>query len=71
MDDLVSQVGGLETAVATATNDIKEMKPITEDVQKWKLMGLGALGVVGLGGAALGVTLAGFFDQLLKFLRAG
>jgi hypothetical protein len=71
MDDLVSQVGELKTDVATATEDIKEMKPITQDVQKWKLMGLGALGVVGLGGAALGVTLAGFFDQLLKFLRAG
>jgi hypothetical protein len=47
------------------------MKPITQDVQKWKLMGLGALGVVGWGGAALGVRLAGFFDQLLKFLSAG
>jgi hypothetical protein len=34
-------------------------------------MGRGALAVVGLGGAALGATLAGFFDQLLKFLRAG
>jgi VIT1/CCC1 family predicted Fe2+/Mn2+ transporter len=34
MDELVSQVGGLETVVATATNDIKEMKPITEDVQR-------------------------------------
>jgi hypothetical protein len=34
-------------------------------------MGIGALGVVGLGGAALGVTLAGVFDQLIKFLRAG
>ena len=54
VDDLVSKVGELETSVATATNDIKEMKPIPEDVQKCKLMGLSALGVVWLGGAAQG-----------------
>jgi hypothetical protein len=71
MDDLVKQVGGLEVSVAAATGDIAEMKPVTEDVRKWKLMGIGALGVVGLGGAALGVTLAGVFDQLVKFVRAG
>ncbi|EJL54362.1 hypothetical protein PMI09_02453 [Rhizobium sp. CF122] len=34
------------------------MKPVTEDVKRWKLMGLGALGVIGVGSMALGVTFA-------------
>lgn len=26
------------------------MKPVTDDVNRWKLMGIGALGVIGIGG---------------------
>ncbi|MDB5523887.1 MAG: hypothetical protein JWM58_1650 [Rhizobium sp.] len=71
MDDIVTKVGGLEISASAAAADIADMKPVTEDVRKWKLMGMGALGVVGLGGAALGVTLAGAFDQIMKLLRSG
>jgi hypothetical protein len=70
VDDLVDRVAGVETLVDRTQTDIKDMKPVTEDVKKWKLMGMGALGVVGVGGVALGVTLAGFFDQLVRFVRA-
>jgi archaellum component FlaC len=70
VDTLVDRVAGVETSVAQTQADIKDMKPVTDDVKKWKLMGMGALGVVGIGGIALGVTLAGFFDQLVKFVRA-
>jgi hypothetical protein len=31
--------------------------------------GEGALAAVGIGGIALGVSLAGFFDQLSKFFK--
>ena len=70
VDTLVDRVAGVETSVAKTQADIKDMKPVTDDVKKWKLMGMGALGVVGIGGIALGVTLAGFFDQLVRFVRA-
>ncbi len=70
VDDLVDRVAGVESLVDRTQTDIKDMKPVTEDVKKWKLMGMGALGVVGVGGVALGVTLAGFFDQLVRFVRA-
>lgn len=69
MDELVSRVGSLETSSTQTAEDITQMKPITEDVRKWKLMGMGALGVVGLGGAALGVTLAGVFQNIVHFLK--
>jgi hypothetical protein len=35
-------------------------------VKKWKLMGMGALAVVGIGGTALGVSLANSFEWLAK-----
>ncbi|WP_246723815.1 DUF1515 family protein [Rhizobium sp. ARZ01] len=47
MDELVSRVGHLETGVSELKDDVGEMKPVTEDVKRWKLMGIGALGVKG------------------------
>lgn len=69
MDDLVERVGKVEGAVAQVNDDVSDMKPVTDDVRKWKLMGMGALAVVGLGGTALGVSIAGFFDQITKLVR--
>jgi len=50
LDDMVDRVGKVEIAVADTQEEIAEMKPITEDVRRWKLMGLGAVGLVGIGG---------------------
>ena len=58
MDQLVDRVGTLEGNVAAVKEDVSEMRPITEDVKRWKLMGIGALGVIGVGGMAMGVTFA-------------
>ena len=69
MEELVSRIGSLETTVTATKHDVADMKPVTEDVRRWKLMGLGALGVVGLGGAALGLTLAGALQSIMHFLR--
>lgn len=70
VDALVDRVAGVEATVEKTKTDVRDMKPVTDDVKKWKLMGMGALGVVGVGGVALGVTLAGFFDQLVRLIRA-
>lgn len=69
MDQIVTQVGQLEVSMAQAKADIAEMMPVTEEVRRWKLMGLGALGVVGIGGTALGVFLADTLDSLAKVFR--
>lgn len=58
MDELVGRVGHLETSTATIVADITEMKPVTDDVRRWKLMGIGALGVTGIAAMALGVSFA-------------
>ncbi|NTI74254.1 DUF1515 family protein [Rhizobium rhizogenes] len=58
MDQLVDRVGKVEGNIAAVQEDVSEMRPVTDDVRRWKLMGLGALGVIGFGGMALGVSFA-------------
>ncbi|WP_051321106.1 DUF1515 family protein [Rhizobium mesoamericanum] len=58
MDQLVDRVGTLEGNVAAVKEDVSEMRPTVDDVKRWKLMGLGAIGVIGIGGMAMGVTFA-------------
>lgn len=58
MDELVGRVGHLETSTATIVADVAEMRPVTDDVKRWKLMGIGALGVTGIAAMALGVSFA-------------
>ncbi|WP_455918882.1 DUF1515 family protein [Ensifer canadensis] len=58
MDQLVDRVGDLEASVSTLGGDVAEMKPVTDDVKRWKLMGIGALGVTGIAAMALGVSFA-------------
>lgn len=58
MDDIVDRVGKVETTVTTVQDDVKEMRPVTEDVRRWKLIGMGALGMMGIAGISLGVSFA-------------
>ncbi|WP_342588926.1 DUF1515 family protein [Rhizobium phaseoli] len=64
MDELVERVGKVETSVVTVQDDVKKMKPTVDDVRRWKLIGLGALGVIGFGGMAMGVTFADAIRRL-------
>ncbi|MGN7879369.1 DUF1515 family protein [Sinorhizobium sp. Sb3] len=52
------RVGDLEASVSTIDANVAEMKPVTDDVKRWKLMGIGALGVTGIAAMALGVSFA-------------
>ncbi|WP_281438309.1 DUF1515 family protein [Rhizobium sp. 007] len=38
-------------SVTTIQEDLPEMRKVTDDVQRWKLMGIGALADIGIGGA--------------------
>ena len=71
MDELVERMRTLEGSMMLVKDDIAAMKPVTEDVRKWKLRGMGALGVIGIGGAALGVTFADVAKRVLLLTKAG
>jgi hypothetical protein len=57
-DEIVDRVEKVERSVAGVQDDATEMKPVTEDVRRWKLMGVGALGMIGIGSMAMGVMFA-------------
>ncbi|MCD2184734.1 DUF1515 family protein [Rhizobium sp. GN54] len=50
--------------------DVLEMKPVTDDVKRWKLMDIGSLGVIGIGGMVVGVTFADAPPPLASLLSA-
>jgi hypothetical protein len=55
---IVARVSKVETSIVTVQEDISEMRPVTDDVKRWKLVGLGALGAIEIGGMTMGVTFA-------------
>jgi len=69
MDEIVAEVGDIKTDIATITGQVKDSKAVTDQVKQWKLMGLGALGVVGIGGTTLGVTLASSVEWVAKLFH--
>ncbi|MEZ2132423.1 MULTISPECIES: DUF1515 family protein [unclassified Sinorhizobium] len=68
LDEMVDRVGKVETSVVTVQEEVREMKPVTDDVRRWKLMGMGALAVVGIGAAAFGVTFADALRRIVWVL---
>lgn len=62
VDELVDRVATVEGNFAKVQSDIKDMKPVVEDVKRWRLVGMGALSMIGIAGVALGVS----FSDALK-----
>ncbi|WP_457302268.1 DUF1515 family protein [Phyllobacterium sp. P5_D12] len=69
MDEIISEVGEIKTDIAIIKDYVSDAKAVTDDVKRWRLMGIGALGMAGIGGAALGVSLANSFEWLARFLH--
>ncbi|WP_267890079.1 DUF1515 family protein [Rhizobium mongolense] len=46
----------IQVAVTALQEDLLEMRKVTDDRQRWKLMGIGALAVIGIGAMAMGFT---------------
>ncbi len=65
MDEIVDRVSKVELTMAAVQDDVTDMRPVTEDVNRWKLVGLGALGVIGVGGMVLGVTFANVIRRVI------
>lgn len=68
IDELVDRTAALETDVREVKSDTGEMKPVTDKVRNWEKMGIGALGMVGIGGVALGVSFSDALQRLAGLL---
>jgi hypothetical protein len=71
LDDVVLRVGYLESDVGAIKTTTSSMQEVTDEVVQWKQRGLGALGVIGIGGAVLGGATVWFWGQILQALRGG
>lgn len=65
VDELVERVGDVEGEITVMASQVTDAKAVTDDVKRWRHMGMGALAVVGIGGAAIGVTFAEAARKLL------
>lgn len=66
MDDIVDELSDVKADFAIVKPQIADAVTVTNDVKKWRLMGLGALGVVGIGGTAFGVSIASSFEWVTR-----
>ncbi|ESY09709.1 hypothetical protein X752_13985 [Mesorhizobium sp. LNJC398B00] len=69
LDDIALRVGYLESDMGAVKTTTTDMKVVTDEVVEWKQRGMGALGVIGIGGAVLGGATVWFWGQILQALR--
>jgi len=69
MDDLQGEVSDIKTDISVVKIDVADTKRVTEDVKRWRLMGLGALGVTGIAASALTSLIAYYWDVVIRSLR--
>lgn len=69
MDELIDEFGAMKIHMASVSTKVDDSNAVTDQVKQWKLMGLGALGVVGLGGTAFGVAIASYFEWIAKLFQ--
>jgi hypothetical protein len=68
-DELVGRVAVAESALKTLSDDMTEVKAVTAEVTRWKLMGMGALGVTGVAFASLGSVVTYYWSDIIRALR--
>lgn len=66
---LYERVSATETAVSKLNDDMTEVKKVTAEVTRWKLMGMGALGVTGVAFASLGSVVTYYWSDIIRALR--
>ncbi|ESX13498.1 hypothetical protein X768_04475 [Mesorhizobium sp. LSJC265A00] len=70
-DELVERLAETEGAVRSLSEDMTEVKAVTAEVTRWKLMGLGALGVTGMAAAALASLVTAYWSDIWRVMRGG
>ena len=70
MDEIVSRTGTLEGDVRIINKTtVLEVKAVTDEVTRWKIAGMGALGVTGIAAGAIASLLTAYWHDMLRALR--
>jgi hypothetical protein len=73
MDAMIERVGKVEAGVAEVQDDVKEMKPIVDQISIWRAKGMGGLAVIGIGTAAITflitLVLTNSYHKILAWLN--
>lgn len=48
---------------------INDVKPVTDDVKRWRLMGVGAIGITGIGAAWLTANFSWLIDVITSWFK--
>lgn len=70
-DELATDMAVTKGVIKTLTDDMTSVKTVTAEVTRWKLMGMGALGVTGIAFASLGSALTYYWHDIVRVLRGG
>ncbi|MGX5830196.1 DUF1515 family protein [Mesorhizobium sp. 43Arga] len=65
----MTDVTATETALSKLNADTTSVKEVTAEGTRWKLMGLGALGVTGMAAAALASLVTAYWADIWRALR--
>ena len=68
LDDQADRMGKVESAVNDVQDDVKDMKPVVEEIQMWRQRGIGALAIVGIGASALTFLVTKFGASLMAWI---
>ena len=76
LDDLQDRMTKAESSIVVAAgidvqvrNELNAMKPAIEDFTRMRQIGLGAVGIIALGGTAFGASLIWWGEQMISFIR--
>lgn len=75
MDAMIERVGKVEAAVGDVQDDVKEMKPVVDEVTAWRNKGIGGLFIIGIGASAvtfvITLILTQSYNQILGWFSKG
>ncbi len=69
LDELAEGSRLMRTELTGLTTTVTDSKMVTDDVKRWRVMGVGAISVVGIGGAWMGANGAWLLDVSLGWIK--
>ena len=73
IDDVVDEngavrqdVGTMKSEVANTVERTDDTQTVTDEVKRWKAMGMGALAMVGIGSAGIGAAILKLFEAIVE-----